>query len=196
MGNQPQAGFLLLLDAVLWSTELEKTRKRSLLFPLLIPAAAALLIVSGIVMKAAPDKLTNFFERYAPDRVMLLCTAADVGITAEALTEPRRKRRFCTEPVTAICTELQVHYNKSGRTYAPVYEFRLNGRTCRVADTLFTASGNPNIGETREIYADPVSADEIYDPVRSAIARRWSYFFGICFIVVPLFCFVKWHEII
>lgn len=189
-------GFLLLLDAVLWSTELEKTRKRSLLFPLLLLAAAVLLIVCGILMKTVPDQLASFFETYAPDCVMLLCAAVGAGIITAALTEPKRKLLVCTEPVTAVCSELLPHQNKSGRTYAPVYEFQLNGKTCRVADTLFTASGNPEPGETRQIYADPVSADEIYDPARSANARKWLYVFGICLIALPLFCFAKWHNFI
>ncbi len=183
--------FLLLLDGIMWHGELTKTRKRSFVFPLLILAAGGCALLCGVLLKTAPEALAAFFDAYAPDIIFLLLLAAGAFIILCALTEPKRKLRYCTEQVTAVCTELR----SNGKNDAPVYTFYYAGGEHQIAESTYTNYANPEIGETREIYIDPVSLDELYEPVRAKAVRRFSYVFGGCFVVLTLIGIFMMHVV-
>ena len=182
-------GFLLLLSGILLHEECARERKRSFLFPLLLSAAGVITAVCGILLKTQPEATAAFFNAHAPELVLPLLSAAGFGMIASALTEQKRKLRYCTEQVTAVCTELR----HSGKSRAPVYTFSYAGAEHQIAESSYTNFANPAVGETREIYIDPVSLDELYEPIRAKAVRRFTFLFGCCFAALPLFGLFMMH---
>lgn len=181
--------FLLALDSILLIGEFEKQRKRNFIFPLIIFAAGICAVICGIMLKIDPDGFKAFALKYTPFAVLLLFFFSGIGIILSALTEPIRKRRYCTEKVTGVCVDLQVSLTASHgrrRSRVPIYEFYHAGEIHRIAENTYSNFANPQIGEEREIYVDAESLDEIYEPIRSRRIGRMYCGLGICFAAMAL----------
>lgn len=181
--------FLLSLDSILLIGEFEKQRKRNFTFPLIILVAGVCAVICGIMLKIDPDGFKNFALKYTPLAGLLLFLFSGIGIILSALTEPTRKRRYCTEKVTGVCVDFQVSLTASRgrrRSRAPIYEFYYAGETHRIVESTYSNFANPQIGEEREIYVDTESLDEIYEPIRSRKLSIMTCGLGICFVAMAL----------
>lgn len=180
--------FLLSLDIIMFIGEFEKERKRNFAFPVIICVAGICAVACGIMLKIDPDGFIKFALANAPLAAMLLFFVAGIGMIWAAVTEPTRKRRYCTEMVRGVCVELKVSLSSShrNRSYAPVYEFYFAGETRRIAESGYANFGNPQIGEEREIYLDTESLDEFYEPIRAAKMNKMTCGLGIAFAVAAV----------
>lgn len=181
--------FLLSLDSILFIGEFEKQRKRNFLFPFIIFAAGVCAVICGIMLRIDPDGFKDFALKYTPFAVLILFLFSGIGIILSALTEPMRKRRYCTEKITGVCVDLQVGITASSgrhRSHVPIYEFYYAGGTHRIAESTYSNFANPQIGEKREIYVDTESLDEIYEPIRSRKLNIMTCGLGVCFVAMVL----------
>lgn len=181
--------FLLVPDSILLIEEFEKQRKRNFIFPLIIFAAGGCAVICGIMVKIDPDGFKDFALNNTPLAVLLLFLCSGIGIIVSALTEPTRKRRYCTEKVMGVCVDLQVGLTASSghrRSRVPIYEFYYAGETHRIAESTYSNFANPQIGEKREIYVDTESLDKIYEPIRSRKLNIMTCGLGICFAAMAL----------
>lgn len=152
---------ILILESFFGVIELKKTRKQKILFPIVNGIVGLCFVISGMILKTDPDGLTKFFDENVPLACLLLFLIAGIALILHALTEPRWKRRYCTEKVTGTCVELQRGYTHKGyKASAPVYEFNYAGGVHRIAESSYSRFANPKIGEEREIYVDVEAFDE------------------------------------
>lgn len=149
-----------------------------------------------MILKTDPDGLKRFLDENVPLACLLLFLIAGIALILHALTEPRRKRRYCTEKVMGTCVELQRGYTHKGyRAFAPVYEFNYAGEVHRIAESSYSRFANPKIGEEREIYVDVEAFDEIYEPIRTRRFGRMYCGLGICFVAMSLLGFIMVYVI-
>ena len=98
--------------------------------------------------------------------------------------------KYCTEKVMGVCVDYKMSIasgSNRNMSRAPIYEFSYNGETHRIAENTFSNFANPQVGDEREIFIDPESLDEIYEPVRAAQLSKITCIIGIIFSAVALF---------
>lgn len=181
--------FLLVIDLVMFMKEFEKERKRNFLLPMITCILGGVAVWCGTMLKKDPEMLKTFVLDHALLFLWGLFLCIGVGVLVFALTEPRRKRRYCTVRVYGECVGFRTKFSSSRgghRVHAPVYEFHFGGEMHCVAESSYSRFANPLEGEKRELYFDTETLEEIYEPIRSGLLRIFTYVIGLCFIIIPI----------
>ena len=95
--------FLLVIDIVMFTREFEKERKRNFLLPIIMCIIGIVMVLCGTMLRKDPAWVKAFVMKYALLFAMLLFLSIGVGVVLFAITEPRRKRRYCTVRVFGEC---------------------------------------------------------------------------------------------
>ncbi len=181
--------FLWVIDIVMFAREFEKDRKRNFLIPLITCIISSVVVLCGVMLKSNPVWLKAFVMKYVWLVGLLLLLVIGVGLLLFAITEPSRKRRYCTVRVLGECVGFETKFSSSRgghRVHAPIYKFHFGEEEYCVADKTFSRYANPQEGEKRELYVDAETMDEIYEPIRSGMLRKFTYGLGFCFTVIPI----------
>lgn len=181
--------FLLVIDIVMFAREFEKDRKRNYLLPVITCLIGSVTVFCGTMLKKDSEMVKEFVLKHALLFLMLLLLSIGVGLLFCAITEPRRKRRYCTVRVFGECCGFATKFSSSRgghRVHAPIYKFHFGEEEYCVADKTFSRYANPQEGEKRELYVDAETMDEIYEPIRSGKLRKFTYGLGFCFTVIPI----------
>lgn len=181
--------FLLVIDIVMFTREFEKERKRNFLLAMLTCIIGIVMVLCGIMLRKDPAWVKAFVMKYALPFAMLLLLSIGVGLLLFAITEPRRKRRYCTLRVFGECCGFATKFSSSRgghRVHAPIYKFYYGEEEYCVAEKTYSGFFNPLEGEKRELYVDAETMDEIFEPIRSGKLRKFTYGLGFCFIVFPI----------
>ena len=107
------------------------------------------------------------------------------------------KKRRCTLPVEATCVGHNSHLSSGGRrhhhhhhhhrhrVYAPIWEYYIDGRTIKKAETTYTNVNVPQVGSTREIMVNPDDPEDIYR--KNGSAAFVTIFVGLVFVLMGSF---------
>ena len=181
--------FLLVIDIVMFTREFEKERKRNFLLPIIMCIIGIVMVLCGTMLKKDPEMLKTFVSKHILLLGMLLLLSIGVGLLFYAITEPRRKRRYCTLRVFGECCGFATKFSSSRgghRVHAPIYKFYLGEEEYCIAEKSYSRFFNPPEGEKRELYVDTETMDEIYEPIRAGKLRKFTYGLGGCFIIFPI----------
>ncbi len=181
--------FLLVIDIVMFTREFEKERKRNFLLPMIMCVIGVGTIFCGKMLKDDSELVKAFVSEYALLFAMLLFLSIGVGVVLFAITEPRRKKRYCTVRVFGECCGFATKFSSSRgghRVHAPIYKFYLGEEEYYVAEKSYSGFFNPPEGEKRELFVDAETMDEIYEPIRAGKLRKFTYGLGFCFIIFPI----------
>ena len=181
--------FLLVIDIIMFTREFEKERKRNFLLPIITCIIGIVMVLCGTMLKKDPEMLKTFVSKHILLLGMLLLLSIGVGLLFYAITEPRRKRRYCTVRVFGECCGFATKFSSSRgghRVHAPIYKFYLGEEEYCVAEKSYSRFFNPPEGEKRELYVDTETMDEIYEPIRAGKFRKFTYGLGVCFIIFPI----------
>jgi len=181
--------FLLVIDIVMFTREFEKERKRNFLLPIITCIIGIVMVLCGTMLRKDPAWVKAFVMKYALLFAMLLLLSIGVGLLLYAITEPRRKRRYCTLRVFGECCGFATKFSSSRgghRVHAPIYKFYIGEEEYCVAEKSYSGFFNPPEGEKRELYVDTETMDEIFEPIRAGKLRKFTYGLGFCFTVIPI----------
>lgn len=181
--------FLLVVDLVMFMKEFEKERKRKFLLPIITCIIGVGTVLCGKMLKDDSKLMKAFVSEYALLFAMLLLFCVGVGFLFYAITEPRRKRRYCTVRVFGECCGFATKFSSSRgghRVYAPYYKFYLGEEMYSVKETAYSRFANPQEGETRELFVDAETMGEIYEPIRAKKLRTVVYAKGLFFVAVSI----------
>ena len=181
--------FLLVIDIVMFTREFEKERQRNFLLPIITCIIGIVMVLCGTILRKAPAWVKVFVMKYALLFAMLLLLSIGIGLLFYVITEPRRKRRYCTVRVFGECCGFATKFSSSRggrRVHAPIYKFYLGEEEYCVAEKSYSRFFNPPEGEKRELYVDTETMDEIYEPIRAGKLRKFTYGLGVCFIIFPI----------
>ncbi len=161
-------GTMFLFCGIAIAKQERKSPKPQWRLPVLCFSISAVSIVSGFLQLLSSvfhiEVLPND-KRFGDCTTAVLFLAAGIGILAYLAAGLVHKKRYCTERVEALCTDL-IRKRSRHIVYTPVYEYFYGGTTHQVHDTTASDFANPNIGDTRFIYIDPEHHDEMLDPKR------------------------------
>ena len=181
--------FLLVVDLVMFMKEFEKERKRNFLLPIITCIIGAGAVFCGKMLKEDPERVKVFVSEYALLFAMLLLFCVGVGVLFYAITEPHRKRRYCTLRVFGECVGFATKFSSSRgghRVHAPYYKFYFGEEMYSVKETAYSRFANPQEGEKRELFVDAETMDEIYEPIRAKKLRMVVYAKGFFFVAVSI----------
>jgi len=181
--------FLLVIDIVMFTREFEKERKRNFLLPMITCIIGIVMVLCGTMLRKDPVWVKAFVMKYALLFAMLLLLSIGVGLVLFAITEPRRKRRYCTVRVFGECVGFRTRFSSSRgghRVHAPVYKFYIGEEEYCITENVYSRFSNPQEGEKRELFVDMETMDEIFEPIRSGKLRKFIYGLGFCFTVVAI----------
>ncbi len=181
--------FLLVIDIVMFAREFEKDRKRNFLLPVITCLIGSVTAFCGAMLKKDPEMVKAFVSKHILLLGMLLLLSIGVGLLFCAITEPRRKKRYCTVRVFGECCGFATKFSSSRgghRVHAPIYKFHFGEEEYCIAEKSFSRFFNPLEGEKRELYVDTETMDEIYEPIRAGKLRKFTYGLGFCFTVIPI----------
>lgn len=150
--------------------------------PVVCFSVSAVCIVSGILTMLSSVfgiELLPGDKRFSDCAAAVIFLVIGIGILAYLAAGLIHKKRYCTERVEALCTDLIQRKTRQHMTYTPVYEYFYGGTTHQVRDSTATDSAVPHIGETRVIYIDPEYHDEMLDPKRQLRAVLLPAVFGL-----------------
>lgn len=182
--------FLLVIDIVMFTREFEKERKRNFLLPIITCIIGIVMVLCGTMLKKNPEMVKAFILKHVLLFGMLLFLSIGVGLLLYAITEPRRKRRYCTLRVFGECCGFATKFSSSRgghRVYAPIYKFYFGEEEYCVAEKSYSGFFNPPEGEKRELFVDAETMDEIYEPIRAGKLRKFTYGLGFCFTALSIF---------
>jgi len=181
--------FLLVVDIVMFTREFEKDRKRNFLLPIITCIIGMVMVLCGVLLKKDIAWLEAFVMKYGLLFAMFLLMSVGVGMLIFAITEPNRKRRYCTVRVFGECVGFGTKFSSSRgghRVHAPIYEFHFGEEMHCVAERKFSRFANPQEGEKRELYVDVETMDEIFEPIRAGKLRISVYARGFCLVAVSI----------
>ncbi|MBR2409950.1 MAG: hypothetical protein IKB07_13475 [Lachnospiraceae bacterium] len=181
--------FLLVIAIIMFAREFEKDRKRNFLLPIITCLIGSVTVFCGVMLKKDPEMVKAFVLKYALLFAMILILSVGVGFLFYAITEQRRKRRYCTVRVFGECCGFATKFSSSRgghRVHAPIYKFYFGEEEYCVAEKSFSRFFNPLEGEKRELYVDTETMDEIYEPIRSGKLRKFTYGLGFCITVLSM----------
>lgn len=181
--------FLLVVDIVMFTKEFEKDRKRNFLLSIITCIIGIVTVLCGVMLKKDIAWLKAFVIKYGLLFAMFLLLSVGVGMLIFAITEPNRKRRYCTVRVYGECVGFATKFSSSRgghRVHAPIYEFHFGEERHCVAERKFSRFANPQEGETRELYVDVKTMDEIFEPMRAGKLRLSVYARGVCLVTVSI----------
>lgn len=181
--------FLLVIDIVMFTREFEKERKRNFLLPIITCIIGIVMVLCGTMLKKNPEMVKVLILKHALLLGMLLLLSIGVGLLLYAITEPRRKRRYCTLRVFGECVGFKTKFSSSRgghRVHTPIYKFYFGEEEYYVAEKSYSGFFNPPEGEKRELYVDTETMDEIFEPIRAGKLRKFTYGLGVCFIIFPI----------
>ena len=181
--------FLLVIDIVMFTREFEKERKRNFLLPIITCIIGIVMVLCGMMLKKDSEMVKAFVLKHILLFAMLLLLSIGVGLLLSAITQPRRKRRYCTVRVFGECCGFATKFSSSRgghRVHAPIYKFYLGEEEYCIAEKSYSRFFNPPEGEKRELYVDTETMDEIYEPIRAGKLRKFTYGLGFCFTVIPI----------
>ena len=181
--------FLLVIDIVMFTREFEKERKRNFLLPIITCIIGIVMVLCGTMLKKNPEMVKALILKHALLFGMLLLLSIGVGLLLYAITEPRRKRRYCTLRVFGECVGFKTKFSSSRgghRVHTPIYKFYFGEEEYCVAEKSYSGFFNPPEGEKRELYVDTETMDEIFEPIRAGKLRKFTYGLGVCFIIFPI----------
>lgn len=96
----------------------------------------------------------------------------------------------CTLEINAVIVDATANVDDDSVTYAPVYQFELNGKiTTRTPNILYT-SKYPKVGKEVKIYINPDNTDEFYNIETNKEAICVSCIIGFSFIGVGVYIFI------
>lgn len=136
-----------------------------------------------------------------PDKVPQLTDAQIMNITAGGimalagicvmlfpLLSALYKKRYCTEPVMAKCVDITVNKVKLDKRTAyvrcPVWEFDFDGQTYRVEESSFSDHEDVELGDTQEIFIDPLNPKKVYRKLERSITK--VIIFGSFFVIMGI----------
>ena len=126
--------------------------------------------------------------RLLPLALTLLFLTAAVVLMIVVPLRMKKNTATCTAPVSARIVDISKTYfgsrvdiNKAP-SYAPIYEFTLNGEVHTVASRLFS-SRIPHIGEVRPLMIDPRNPDHFYDPSTRKRTKLITTIVGVAMLV-------------
>ena len=158
----------LLFCGIAIAKQERKSPKPQWRLPVLCFSISAVSIVSGFLQLLSSvfhiEVLPND-KRFGDCTTAVLFLAAGIGILAYLAAGLVHKKRYCTERVEALCTDL-IRKRSRHVVYTPVYEYFSGGTTHQIRDSIAMNYANPKIGDTRVIYIDPQYHDEMLDPKR------------------------------
>lgn len=161
-------GTMFLFCGIAIAKQERKSPKPQWRLPVLCFSISAVSIVSGFLQLLSSvfhiEVLPND-KRFGDCTTAVLFLAAGIGILAYLAAGLVHKKRYCTERVEALCTDL-IRKRSRHTVYVPVYEYFSGGTTHQIRDSIAMNYANPKIGDTRVIYIDPQYHDEMLDPKR------------------------------
>lgn len=180
---------LLVVDLVMFMREFEKDRKRYFLLPIITCFIGIVTVLCGVMLKKDIAWLKAFVMKYGLLFAMLLLFGVGAGMLIFAITEPNRKRRYCTVRVFGECVGFSTKFSSSGgghRVHAPIYKFFFGEEEYFVEEKAFSRYANPQEGEKRELFVDTETMDEIFEPIRAGKLRISVYARGLCLVAVSM----------
>lgn len=138
-------------------------------WPILIVPIVGLLLTVLPIMDHISRKNTG--ETFLTQDVIVLLISSGFFLIGSAMAIlPLLKRHFllkkCTETVMAKCVYLDSHINRGNRrnrrSYAPKWEYVVDGKVYEHQETIYTNVHVPNVGEEYEIFVNPQDPSQIY----------------------------------
>lgn len=100
------------------------------------------------------------------------------------------KENRCTLAVDAVIVDVRVDADDDDVTYAPVYQFELDGGIITGTANLYT-SKYPEIGKEVQLFVNPDNTEEFYNKKTDIEIILLSCTVGFTFLVFGIFCFLN-----
>ncbi len=110
-----------------------------------------------MMMQVLPELLrTSIEEKGGSVTGVVLGLIFSGAIFAYALYKTILDYSNCTQPVQAVCVDLERRRGSRGRAaYLPVWEYEYHGQLIRVRSSLSSNMGVPQVGSPKTLYVDP-----------------------------------------
>lgn len=193
-------GQLLLIGGVALTVSLVRDKQASALAVGFAALVGAILLAAGLIVRFGSEEaqrtLSNLFPAFFGGIFLI------VGLTgwiAPAVWKKRQDAKY-TEPVEAVCIEVNEKPNGKSVLSNPVYRITRNGKQYDLNNYVFRSGPAPEVGETRTLYIDENDVGGYFDPDEYAsekgkrIAMR--ILFGAFVVVGGLVLFVSFSGIL
>ncbi len=135
-----------------------------------------LAIVSSAYLK--DSAFSEYIEKIIPLFFIGFCLFLSLFVTFYPVIKEKKKKRCCTQPITAKIVDIKVTYTKKGhRRYHPTYKYYYGGKVYIVSAESSRGIINPTVGQEVQLIintADPV--DYFIEP---AMGDRIFFKFGL-----------------
>lgn len=110
-----------------------------------------------MMMQVLPELLrTSIEEKGGSVTGVILGLMFSGGLFAYSLYNTIQDYTYCTQPVQAVCVDLERRRGSRGRAaYLPVWEYEYHGQLIRVRSSLSSNMGVPQVGSPKTLYVDP-----------------------------------------
>ncbi len=145
---------------------------------LIVPIVGLLLTVLPIIDRISQKNTGETV--LTQDVIVVLISSVFFLIGLAMAILPFLKRHFmlkkCTETVVAKCVYLDSHINRGNRrnrrSYAPKWEYVVDGTVYEHQETIYTNVRIPGVGEEQEILVNPQNPSQIYrhNPFASVVS--------------------------
>ena len=158
-----------------------------LVFPLF---GAGAFTISAFIAFGSED-IRRYATAIIPYAILALFSLAGLLLIVSRLLISSRKRRTCTEAVSARCIMHKCHFddnddNNSRRrlVICPVYEYYFDGMTYYAQEDDYSNVNVPELGERTELLINPCEPYDFFRP--AALKNALYYILGAGFFLMPL----------
>ena len=90
-------------------------------------------------------------------------------------------QKRCTLEVPAVIISIRESHSDDGVTFAPVYQFELNGESVTRTPNYYTST-KPQVGEKVQLFINPDNDSEFFEPIRDGKTIKILRIIGIVFL--------------
>ena len=169
------AGALFIFAPYSTLLNMLKNKKKNGLYILMIAEICGVLMLAyGLFLKFGKTEWKTAVNSAGGTIACVAIIIVGIGLVIGNLLVRKGLAERCNYPVQAKCVELLAQRNSSGFRRTPLYEYYYNGETRTIHNGTFYRgviykNGRVKVGETREIFINPQTLDEYYDPVMSGL---------------------------
>lgn len=169
------AGALFVIAPFSTILHMLKNNKRNGLYILVIAEVCGVLMLAyGLFLRLGKAEWISAIDSAGCTIACVSIIVVGIGIVIGNLIVKNGTIKRCTQPVQAKCVEIVKPRSRTGFRRSPLYEYYFNGETRTIHNGVYYRGlifrkGFPKIGESREIYINPETQDEYYDPVMSGL---------------------------
>jgi hypothetical protein len=109
-----------------------------------------------MLMQVLPELLRRSIEEKGGSVTgVILGLMFSGGLFAYSLYNTIQDYILCTQPVQAVCVDLERRRSKGGAAYLPVWEYEYHGQLIRVRSNFSSNVGVLQVGSPKTLYVDP-----------------------------------------